>query len=697
MNKELELESEKIKLEEVLNLLNVETLNYITKRKYIKEYILENRKRALEEYKEDEDKYIEYFDHETYVKEEAYKAIDKKLKELTILKKSPYFGKVTFSEEDIGVNDIYIGRFGVMKENGYEPVIIDWRAPIASLFYKGTLGEASYVTPEGEEQANIIGRRQLVIKKGELKGIFDSAIDVKDEILQMVLAENTSKNLQDIVMTIQKEQDEIIRAPKDKVIVVNGVAGSGKTTIALHRVSYLLYNYRKQFGDKILIFGPNDIFMDYISEVLPSLGESNVLEQTFESFALKEININYEIKGPAYYFEESIKGNETVKEEYIYKNSNAFLEFLDKKVDELNKNYFKIQDITFFNKVIVDVNEIDELFNKYYINMPLFRRSEKIKRILTLKIKDKRDEYVRKLNNDIKTKIESLSKEQYEIEKNDIEFKRRIRIREIIREVMNSRNRLDSFINHLDVTELYKKLTGTDEIGYVDLAGILYLKIKLEGAKYKKEIRHIVIDEAQDYSIVQFKVIKALTSCKSYTIVGDKNQRLVKVDDEPAMLNLHKIFDKDDIVNYELLKSYRSTKQIMDYASSFLDDKKVVPLVREGEEVLVENTENDQDKIETIISLIEDYEEDGLESIAVIVQDINELNKVSAMIKNKIKILTFDRDDLIYSGGKVIIPSYFAKGLEFDGVIIVENNKEVDGLIKYIMCTRALHRLSVVK
>ncbi|MDD5794504.1 HelD family protein [Clostridium sp. HCP1S3_B4] len=697
MNKELELESEKIKLEEVLNLLNVETLNYITKRKYIKEYILENRKRALEEYKEDEDKYIEYFDHETYVKEEAYKAIDKKLKELTILKKSPYFGKVTFSEEDIGVNDIYIGRFGVMKENGYEPVIIDWRAPIASLFYKGTLGEASYVTPEGEEQANIIGRRQLVIKKGELKGIFDSAIDVKDEILQMVLAENTSKNLQDIVMTIQKEQDEIIRAPKDKVIVVNGVAGSGKTTIALHRVSYLLYNYRKQFGDKILIFGPNDIFMDYISEVLPSLGESNVLEQTFESFALKEININYEIKGPAYYFEESIKGNETVKEEYIYKNSDAFLEFLDKKVDELNKNYFKIQDITFFNKVIVDVNEIDELFNKYYINMPLFRRSEKIKRILTLKIKDKRDEYVRKLNNDIKTKIESLSKEQYEIEKNDIEFKRRIRIREIIREVMNSRNRLDSFINHLDVTELYKKLTGTDEIGYVDLAGILYLKIKLEGAKYKKEIRHIVIDEAQDYSIVQFKVIKALTSCKSYTIVGDKNQRLVKVDDEPAMLNLHKIFDKDDIVNYELLKSYRSTKQIMDYASSFLDDKKVVPLVREGEEVLVENTENDQDKIETIISLIEDYEEDGLESIAVIVQDINELNKVSAMIKNKIKILTFDRDDLIYSGGKVIIPSYFAKGLEFDGVIIVENNKEVDGLIKYIMCTRALHRLSVVK
>lgn len=697
MNKELELESEKIKLEEVLNLLNVETLNYITKRKYIKEYILENRKRALEEYKEDEDKYIEYFDHETYVKEEAYKAIDKKLKELTILKKSPYFGKVTFSEEDIGVNDIYIGRFGVMKENGYEPVIIDWRAPIASLFYKGTLGEASYVTPEGEEQANIIGRRQLVIKKGELKGIFDSAIDVKDEILQMVLAENTSKNLQDIVMTIQKEQDEIIRAPKDKVIVVNGVAGSGKTTIALHRVSYLLYNYRKQFGDKILIFGPNDIFMDYISEVLPSLGESNVLEQTFESFALKEININYEIKGPAYYFEESIKGNETVKEEYIYKNSDAFLEFLDKKVDELNKNYFKIQDITFFNKVIVNVNEIDELFNKYYINMPLFRRSEKIKRILTLKIKDKRDEYVRKLNNDIKTKIESLSKEQYEIEKNDIEFKRRIKIREIIREVMNSRNRLDSFINHLDVTELYKKLTGTDEIGYVDLAGILYLKIKLEGAKYKKEIKHIVIDEAQDYSIVQFKVIKALTSCKSYTIVGDKNQRLVKVDDEPAMLNLHKIFDKDDIVNYELLKSYRSTKQIMDYASSFLDDKKVVPLVREGEEVLVENTENDQDKIETIISLIEDYEEDGLESIAVIVQDINELNKVSAMIKNKIKILTFDRDDLIYSGGKVIIPSYFAKGLEFDGVIIVENNKEVDGLIKYIMCTRALHRLSVVK
>ena len=697
MNKELELRIEKNKLEEVLNILNVEILNYIAKRKYIKEYIVESRKRALDEYKDDEDKCIEYFDHETYVKEEAYKTIDKKLKEFTILKKSPYFGKVTFCEEDMGVNDIYIGRFGVMKENGYEPVIIDWRAPVASLFYKGTLGETSYATPEGDEKVDILGRRQLVIKKGELKGLFDSAIDVKDEILQMVLAKNASQNLQDIVMTIQKEQDEIIRAPKDKVIVVNGVAGSGKTTIALHRVSYLLYNFRKQFGDKVLIFGPNDIFMDYISEVLPSLGENNVLEQTFENFALKEININYEIKGPAYYVEESIKGNETVKNEYIYKNSEAFLKFLDEKINELNNSYFKIQNVTFFNEEIASVEEINELFNKYYINMPLFRRSEKIKRILTSKIKDKRDEYVRKLNKDIKTKIQSLSKEQYEIEKNNIEFNRKIRIREIIREVMNARDRLDSFINHPDITELYKLITNSDEIGYVDLAGILYLKIKLEGAKYKKEIKHIVIDEAQDYSIVQFKVIKALTSCNSYTIVGDKNQRLIKVDNEPAMLNLNKVFHEENIMTYELLKSYRSTKQIMDYASSFLEDKKIVPLVREGDEVLVEKTENEQDKIDTILSLIEDYEDEGFESIAVIVQDIDELKKVSSMIKDKIKIVTFDSDDIIYNGGKVIIPSYYAKGLEFDGVIIVEDDKEMDGLIKYIMCTRALHRLSIVK
>ena len=311
-----------------------------------------------------------------------------------------------------------------------------------------------------------MGRRQLIVKKGELKGLFDSAVDVKDEILQMVLTSNSGEKLKDIVMTIQEEQDNIIRSPKDKVVVVNGVAGSGKTTIALHRISYLLYNNRKQFADKVLILGPNDIFMDYISQVLPALGEEGgIVQTTFQNFAIDEIGVKEYVKGFSEYIEEAMTGNEKALEEYRYKSSRKFTELLDNTIEDMNKNYFKIQPVKFFGEEIVSAEEISELFTKYYGYMHLFRRSEKIKRILISKIKDKRDELVRELNAEIKEKIANLSEEEFEIEKNNLDFKRRIRIREIVRGVMDSRAELESWINHEEPIDLYKRITNTQELG----------------------------------------------------------------------------------------------------------------------------------------------------------------------------------------------------------------------------------------
>ncbi|MDB2074930.1 AAA family ATPase [Clostridium paraputrificum] len=696
MNKDLEFIMEEGKLEETLKILNNEILNYLSKRKNITDYIVDYRKKVIEEYRDDEDKVIEYFDHENYVKEEAFKTIDKRLKEFTILKDSPYFGKITFTEEDEGAEEFYIGRFGLTPEDSYDPVIVDWRAPVASLFYKGALGETTYECPNGAVNANLLGRRQLIVKKGELKGLFDSAIDVKDDILQMVLTSNSSEKLKDIVMTIQEEQDEIIRAPKDKVVVVNGVAGSGKTTIALHRVSYLLYNFRKQFGDKVLILGPNDIFMDYIGQVLPTLGESGVTQMTFQNFAISEIGLEEPVKGFSEYIEEAMSGNEEALKEYKYKSSKKFTELLDKTLEKMNEEYFEIQPVRFFDEEIVSVDEIKELFTKYYGYMPLFRRSEKIKRILTSKIKDKRDELVRELEANIKEEISKLSPDELEIEKNNLLFKRRIRIREIVRGVMNSRDELESWINHEDTVSLYKRITNTEALGYMDLAGILYLMVMLEGKKCKKEYKHVVIDEAQDYNTTQFKLIKELTGCKSYTIVGDSNQRLITTLEEPAMLNLEEVFG-DAVKEFSLLKSYRSTQQIMEYASQFLNEDKVIPLVREGEPVIEEETTSKEDLVETIVSIIEDYQEDGLESIAVITKNKENMPEISGLLKERIKIMSFDRDDLIYNGGNVLIPAYYAKGLEFDGVIILEEGEETPSLVKYIMCTRALHRLSIIK
>ncbi|AGX45227.1 HelD family protein [Clostridium saccharobutylicum] len=699
MNKEIDFLQEENKLNEVLDILNKEILKYLERRKTVTSYILDARKKYIEEYKDDEDQVIDYFDHESFVKEEAYKTIDKRLMEFTKLKESPYFGKVTFKEDDEIPEDIYIGRYGLTLENAFEPLIVDWRAPIASLFYKGTLGESSYNPPAGEVKADIIGRKQLIIKKGQLQGVFDSAVDVKDEILQMVLTKNSSDKLKDIVMTIQKEQDEIIREDRNKVIVVNGVAGSGKTTIALHRISYLLYNFRKQFGDKVLIFGPNDVFMDYIAQVLPSLGEGGINQTTFENFAKKELSLEYEnIKSFGSYIEDAMNGNQEALKEYKYKSSKEFVNLLNFNIDKFNNEYFKIQPVKFNGEEIVPADEIKELFTGYYKDMPLFRRSEKIRRILISKIKDKRDMEVYKINSDIKEKIKNLPEDQIDIEKTNLEFLRRIKIREIVREVINSRAQVDSWIKAESVLNLYKEITTTENLGYMDLAGILYLMVKLQGVKVKNEIKHIVIDEAQDYSFIQFEIIKEMTGCKSYTIVGDSNQRLIQTDDEPAMLHLNTIFEDLDVEvkEYSLNKSYRSTQEIMEYANKFLHEDRIVPLVRSGEPIIEEEVETKDEFIDTLLSIIDDYEEEGHENIAVIFKGKDELKQYAHLIKERINVQSLDNEDLLYKGGKVLIPAYLAKGLEFDGVIVVENG-EVEPLLKYIMCTRALHRLSVIR
>lgn len=700
--KDIEFLVEEKKLEEVSNILNEEMLSYINKRKFVTQYILDYRKNAVEEYKDDEDKLIEYFDHERYVKEQAFTTIDKKLKELTILKESPYFGRVTFNDLEFDQKDtLYVGRFGVTPEGSYEPVIVDWRAPVASLFYHGSLGEASYTSPDGPIKCDIEGRRQIIVKKGELKGVFDSAIDVKDDILQMVLSNNSSDKLKDVIMTIQQEQDEIIRKERTSNIVVNGVAGSGKTTIALHRVAYLLYNYRKELEDKVLILGPNGIFMEYISQVLPSLGEVGVKQETFASFALKEMDSELYIMSFDKYLEKILSEDKEFIEDAKYKNSYEIIKDLDNLVKDMDKNYFHVEDVKYFGDLVISKKEIEEMFNKHYEYMPLFRRSEKIKRIILSKIKDKRDEKVWELNEELRKEKEKLTPEELLIEENNLEFRRKLRIREIVKEVMDSRAKLDSWISREDVLDIYDRFNGNKkEYTINDLAPILYLAIKLEGKKATKDYRHVVIDEAQDYSPLQFKVVRELTGTKYFTVVGDVNQRLIKYSDLAPMMELGKIFDDVNPEIYNLNKSYRSTYEIMEYANKYLDEDRIIPIVRHGKPVEEIEFHNNEELSESIIESLKEFSNEGLESIAIITRDKEELEKVYNLISNKVHLVKFDNEDVLYKGGNVIIPSYFAKGLEFDGVIIVDNGSlkdENEDLIKYIMSTRALHRLKEIQ
>ena len=699
--KDIEFLVEEKKLEEVSNILNEEMLSYINKRKFVTQYILDYRKNAVDEYKDDEDKLIEYFDHERYVKEQAFTTIDRRLKELTILKNSPYFGRVTFNDLEFDQKDtLYVGRFGVTPEGSYEPVIVDWRAPVASLFYHGSLGEATYNSPDGPIKCDIEGRRQIIVKKGELKGVFDSAIDVKDDILQMVLSNNSSDKLKDVIMTIQKEQDEIIRKDRTSNIIVNGVAGSGKTTIALHRVAYLLYNYRKELEDKVLILGPNSIFMEYISQVLPSLGEVGVNQETFASFALKEMDDELYIMSFDKYLEKILSNDKEFIEDATYKNSYEIIKDLDNLVKDMDKSYFNVEDVKYFGEVVISKEEIEEMFTKHYEYMPLFRRSDKIKRIILSKIKDKRDEKVWELNEELRKEREKLTAEELLVEENNLEFRRKLRIREIVKAVMDSRAQLDSWISRESITDVYDRFNG-DKKEYTinDLAPMLYLAIKLEGKKASKEYRHVVIDEAQDYSPLQFKVVRELTGTKYFTIVGDVNQRLVKYLDVAPMMELEKIFDDINPEIYNLNKSYRSTYEIMEYANKYLNEDRIIPLVRHGKPVEELEFNNTEEFGDAVIDSLREFSNDGLESIAIITRDKEELERVYNLISDKVHLVKFDNEDVLYKGGNVIIPSYFAKGLEFDGVIIVDSreNEENEDLIKYIMSTRALHVLKEIK
>ncbi|MBV4445955.1 AAA family ATPase [Clostridium tyrobutyricum] len=697
--KEIEINKEKEKLDDTIKEINNQILKFIDTRKKVVDFILKYREKNLEEYRDDEDKKIDYFNHEIFVKEEQFKLIDMKLKQFTILKDSPYFGKIDFVDK-YGEEIIYIGRFGVTSEDEYEPIVVDWRSPVSSLFYEGKLGDVEYTAPEGREKANILSKRQFIIKDGKLKGMFDSSLNVKDEILQAVLSQNSNQKLKNIVMTIQKEQDELIRQPRKSIMVVNGAAGSGKTTIALHRIAYLLYNYRAELKGKVLILGPNSIFMDYISTVLPSLGEEGVMQTTFREFASGIAGID-NILDFKEYMEDILWNKNNFKDEIMYKRSTEYINDLDSLISDIENNYFKVEDVKFYDEIIVKKSEIQDMLNIHFKYMPLFKRSDRIIRVIYSKIRDKRNKIVRKINEDYKKSISNLAESELNTRATNLEFRRKNAIKNVIEEVIKVKNEKLSWFKNPDIINIYNDFNNNHKIIYEDLAPILYLKIKLEGLKYNLNLRHIVIDEAQDYSSLEFIVIKQITNCKSFTIVGDTNQRIIPVSDKCDMMSLKKIFNNEHIKYFSMKTSYRSTSQIIEYANKYLDNSiDSISSVRFGKEVKDIQVHGINDLIDNIVHDIVQLKQDGYESIAVVCRSMREVKLIDGFLKNKIHIDTFDRENMIYSKGEVILPSYFAKGLEFDAVLMIDNfsiSSQNENKLKYIMATRALHQLHVYK
>ncbi len=686
MNNEYIKESEY--LHKVLSLLNDEINVYIDKRKQISDIIVDYRKKFIEEYKDDDDKIIEYFDHENYKNEQIFNTVERRITEFLKLKKSAYFGKIQICEEE-EYESFYIGAYGF--DIGEEtPIIVDWRAPISSLFYEGKLGNLFYILPSSEKVDILLTvRKQFLIREDKIVSMFDSEIDVKDDFLKEMLSLKASNKLKNIVQTIQSNQDKIIRLDRNKCVVINGVAGSGKTSVALHRVAYLLYNFRDYFFNRVLIISPNRIFMEYISSVLPSLGEyGGVLNLTSEDFihlGIEDINFDSYV-----YQMEKIFEDKDYLEEFRFKGSLEVKQKIDLFLDYVEQNINLGSDVYFRDEVIVTSEEINKLFYETFKSRALEIRVELIRKKIFDRIKRVRNKFV----------YEIVKKyEQMEYDEDLINHYDMLKKNEIY-EVISESSEIKSSLHYLKFEspyELYKEFyeenfyKDLNSLDFADLILIKYIYLKCFNVRRIKDFKLVVLDEAQDFSYMFYEVLKMYTNSNSYVIVGDLNQ---------SMINFHEDFTTstnifENKIEINMKDSYRSTKKIVDYSKKYLKNQVDVNSIREGNEVSFIQCDF-KDVKETILNKVNEFNLNENYNIGILVKNKVDLYKLYEEIKGSLYVKIIDDDDNFYSDkGVFLTTSYFSKGLEFDAVIVVDNN--IEDSILYIMLTRAMHEVLHIK
>lgn len=636
------------------------------------------------------------------VKEASYKATYQRIQQLSRMYYNPYFGLINYVDHTADDEEAcyYIGKAGLSKEG--EPIILDWRTPAASLFYQQRLGEMIYKAPAGDRSVELKRRRQYIIKNGELKGMFDSELDIKDDILQMVLSGSSGSRLKEVIATIQKEQDDIIREPLETNVFLNGVAGCGKTTIVLHRIAYLLFNYRNQIKNNILIIGPNQLFMDYISDVLPDLGEQEgTFQYTVRELAMRLLHPKREVLRTRDYYERMLTGKDkSFMQEAQYKSSMDYKNELDKAFKQLEDRQRATKDLVFQNQVIMSAEELNQLFFKTQVRLPYIRRCEKIKRMIRSRVRDLRNDTVRRLKAAYRQKIQEARKKSDYYLVNDLELEQVDVIHQYLKEVYLFIKSLRELYEIPELEGWYAQAVRKDEEKpwtEDDLVGLLYIKTKLEG-KGCYPIRHLVIDEAQDISAFGFYVLKQMTGAESYTIVGDRRQKIKGSAHNSMMDHWEKILtpaERQKIHYFEMDLSYRSTKEIIEYARQLLKrDNRMRAVDRSGEPVKHLTFRLPNELTQQIVEEVGIMQQAGMERCAILCQTIAEARTIAALLKDKLdcQLVSTEKDST--DAQLLIMPVYFAKGLEFDGVIAVEASKpKEDGLLSYILCSRALHRL----
>lgn len=682
-------------------------------------------------------------------------SMELKVRNLATARSRPYFARIDFAEDEGREPEkLYIGKMSLIREEDQKIIIVDWRAPIANLYYEGRLGEASYQCPDGSINGELKLKRQFSIDRGELREIFDIDITTNDEFLQTYLGANADNRLKEIVSTIQTEQNAIVRADMWKPLIVQGAAGSGKTTIALHRIAYLIYTYEKAFSpENFMIIAPNKLFLNYISDVLPELGVEKVRQTTFEEFAQDLLGKRFKIRDAneklVAFVNRASSPDDTEKTQKMrhcaeFKTSMQFRDLIDSYLQEIEENFIPKEDFKIASKVVYSYGELQELFTKQYRMWPIARRIDEIKKNLTSRLKLQKNAIINQLHDDsdravafykgtmpegeerlglisraidernsMIEKIESISKKAVSEYIGRIS---KLSPYEYYRELMCNGglfsriagNRLEEDVKDF-ISEYTSRILTSGHIEIEDLAPIIYLKYRIYGMDEKIPVKHIVIDEAQDFSAFQIYVLRMIVKDSSFTILGDLNQ---------GIHSYRGVRDWNDITDnvfsdrrnefLTLEQSYRTTIEVMDAANKVLDHIrgheviKAKPVLRHGDPVRLAGKESLRDIASDIRQRIQEFRQQSYKSMAIICKTADECKAMHSLLAKHVEdiyVITGKEDT--YKSGMVIVPSYLAKGLEFDIVFISDagsgayTEDELDVKLLYVAMTRPLHKLHI--
>ncbi|PZM64083.1 RNA polymerase recycling motor HelD [Paenibacillus dendritiformis] len=665
---------------------------------------------------------------------------------------SPYFARIDFREEgEAEAERVYIG-IGSFRDKDDNFLVYDWRAPVSSLYYDYSPGPAHYETPVGRLSGEMGLKRQFIITEGRFRGMFDTGLTIGDELLRQILSRPSSAHLKSIVATIQREQNRIIRNEQKRLMVVTGPAGSGKTSTALQRIAYLLYRYRDTLqADEIVLFSPNPMFNRYVSTVLPELGERNMRQTTYQEYVEYRLADSFRLEHPAEQMEYALSAGEQPEyaarmEGIRYKAGAAFFRVLGRYVERLGQEGMRFRDLRFQDRTLISGEAMLRQFYELDASLSIPNRLSQIAEWL-------RGELVAAARREreadwVEEEIELLDNEDYvrafqELQRrhryteetfDDFDREREWLARQIVNERFKPLRADIKRFRFVDMPAIYTQLFASPDIAaslageeglperWADICALtaermnrgemavedatpyLYLNECLEGFHTNTSIRHVFVDEGQDYGVFQLHFLKRLFPRARFTVLGDEDQAIYPHAEGAAAVPLPalaEVFPAEETESFQLTRSYRSTRPIMELARRIIPGgERIDTFEREGPAPTLTGMQDREELNARVAARMRELLAAGHRNVALLCTTAQESREAYEALRDLMPLRLVHQETVTFEAGALVIPSYLAKGVEFDAVVLYNASdegygRESERKLLYVACTRAMHELHI--